>query len=314
MIQMVQVALETKKPKRRRYIILIALLFLFMVFLLVNFLPVEKRPERAFFAHDRPLVIAHQGGEHLAPSSTMASFSVADELNVDVLEFDIHITKDGHLVTIHDNTVDRTTNGNGLVADLTLAEIQELDAGYYFKDLNGEYSYRDKGVYIPTVEEVFQTFGDKRMVIEIKATNPPESYDEIAQKLWELLEKYKLEEQVNIVSFDQKVVDTFQTYSKGITPVAGGKQEVVKFVLAHKLFARNLYNPSVDALQIPTSESIFDLTDKKIIEGAHRRGMEVHYWTINDKETMRFLIEAGADGIMTDRPDLMIELLEEMGF
>lgn len=311
---MVQVALETKKPKRRRYIILIALLFLFMVFLLVNFLPVEKRPERAFFAHDRPLVIAHQGGEHLAPSSTMASFSVADELNVDVLEFDIHITKDGHLVTIHDNTVDRTTNGNGLVADLTLAEIQELDAGYYFKDLNGEYSYRDKGVYIPTVEEVFQTFGDKRMVIEIKATNPPESYDEIAQKLWELLEKYKLEEQVNIVSFDQKVVDTFQTYSKGITPVAGGKQEVVKFVLAHKLFARNLYNPSVDALQIPTSESIFDLTDKKIIEGAHRRGMEVHYWTINDKETMRFLIEAGADGIMTDRPDLMIELLEEMGF
>lgn len=311
---MVQVALETKKPKRRRYIILISLLFLFMVFLLVNFLPVEKRPERAFFNHDRPLVIAHQGGEHLAPSNTMASFSVAEELNVDVLEFDIHITKDGHLVTIHDDTVDRTTNGSGRVADLNLAEIQKLDAGYYFKDLNGDYSYRDKGVYIPTVEEVFQTFGNRRMVIEIKATNPPERYDEIAEKLWKLLVKYNLEEQVNIVSFDQKLVDTFQTYAKGKTPLAGGKQEVLKFVLAHKLFARNLYNPSVDAIQIPMSESIFDLTDKKIIKGAHRRGMEVHYWTINDKDTMRFLIEAGADGIMTDHPDLMVELLDEMGY
>jgi glycerophosphoryl diester phosphodiesterase len=311
---MVEVTLETKKPKRRRYIILSILFILIAVFILVNFLPVEKRPARAFFEHDRPLVIAHQGGEHLAPSNTMASFSVANELNVDALEFDIHITKDGHLVTIHDSTVDRTTNGSGLVADLTLAEIQQLDAGYHFKDLNGEYSYRGKGVYIPTVEEVFQTFGDKRMVIEIKATNPPEQYEEIAQKLWELLEKYNLEEQVNIASFDQQVIDLFQTYSNGKTPVAGGKQEVTKFVVTHKLFVPNLYNPSVDAFQIPTSESIFDLTDQKIIKGAHRRGMEVHYWTIDDKETMRSLIEAGADGIITNRPDIMIELLEEMGY
>lgn len=311
---MVQVPLDTKKPKRRGYIILIALLFLIVAFILANFLPVEKRPYRPFFDHDRPLVIAHQGGEHLAPSNTMASFSVADKLNVDVLEFDIQITKDGHLVTIHDSSVDRTTNGSGLVTDLTLEEIQKLDAGYNFIDLNGNYSYRGKGVYIPTVEEVFKTFGHMRMVIEIKATNPPERYDEIAQKLWQLMEKYNLEEKITVASFDQNVIEIFQTYAKGKTPVAGGKNEVLKFVLTHKLFARNLYTPSVDVFQIPTSESIFDLTDKKIIEGAHRRGMEVHYWTIDDKETMRYLIEAGADGIMTNRPDLLIELLEEMGY
>ncbi|MDF0725870.1 glycerophosphodiester phosphodiesterase [Cytobacillus sp. S13-E01] len=311
---MAQIKFETTKPKRKWMIIIGIVVIVISAFILLNYLPVEKRPYRSFYTKDRPLVIAHQGGEDLAPSNTLASFTLANNLGVDALEFDIHITKDGQLVTIHDPTVDRTTNGSGKVENFTLEELQKLDAGYYFKDLEGELSYRGKGLYIPTVEEVFQTFPDQRMVIEIKDTNSPERTEEISEKLWRLIVKYNLEEKVNISSFDQEIIESFQSYAKGRSPVAGGKQEVLKFVLAHKLFVRNLYNPSVDVFQIPTSESIFNLADKKLIEGAHRRGMEIHYWTIDDKETMRMLIEAGADGIITNRPDIMIELLEEMGY
>ncbi|MFT4413844.1 glycerophosphodiester phosphodiesterase [Fredinandcohnia humi] len=305
-----------KSPKKRKKIIYFGagLIVILVALLLVNFLPVKKQPVWSAFDSERPLVIAHQGGEQLAPSNTMEAFTLAKELGVDVLEFDIHITKDGHLVTIHDPTVDRTTNGKGAVVDYTLEELQKLDAGYSFQNVDGEYNYRGKGAHIPSVKEVFEAFHDMPMIIEIKDDNPPERMEEVAKNLWELIVEYQMEEQVIVASFDQKIIDVFQTYSDGKTPVAAGEQEVVKFVLFHKLFLRNLYQPEVSFLHIPTSESIFDLADQTVIKGAHRRGVDIHYWTINDKETMKLLIESGADGIMTDRPDLMLEVLNELGY
>jgi len=92
---------------------------------------------------------------------------------------------------------------------------------------------------------------------------------------------------------------------------SAGKQEVTSFVIFHKFFLRNLYTPHVDAFQIPTEDSGFDLTDKKLIDGAHRRGMQIHYWTIDDQKTMKKLLDAGADAILTNRPDLLLKVLEE---
>ena len=284
------------------------------IFLLViNFFPVKAIEQRNFFNHNRPLVIAHQGGELLAPSNTMTAFENAAKLEVDVLETDIHITKDGHLITIHDPTVDRTTNGKGRVADLTLAEIQELDAGYDFKDLEGNYSFRGKGVYIPTVDEMFQAFGNMKIEIEIKDDNPPERIDEISSKLWDLIEKYQMEDKILIAAFDQDILTTFEKYAKGRVALSAGRQEVKSFVVFHKFFLRNLYVPKVDAFQLPVEDSGFDLTDKRLIKGAHRLGMEIHYWTIDDPRTMEQLIDAGADGILTNRPDLLLNLLNEKG-
>lgn len=300
------------KKRNKKPIIFGAILCLFM--LSVNFFPVSKREELSFFKNNRPLVIAHQGGALLAPSNTMVAFQQAVDMGVDVLEFDIHITKDGELVVIHDPTVDRTTNGMGKVADLPLQQIQKLDAGYHFIDLHGNYSFREKGVYIPTVEEVFKAFPNMRMNIEIKDDNPSYRIVEMAEKLWRLIEQYNRKDKTLVVSFDQKIVDTFQNHSKGQALVAGGRQEIKKFVVLHTLFMRNLYIPKVDAIQIPIKEGKFDLTEKKLIDGAHRRGLAVHFWTIDDKETMRKLIEKGADGIITNRPDLMLELLKEMGY
>lgn len=194
---------------------------------------------------------------------------------------------------------------------MTLEQIQKLDAGYDFKDLEGNYSFRGKGIYIPTVEEMFQTFGNMRIEIEIKDDNPPERYEEMASKLWHLIEKYKMENKVLIASFDQEILDIFERYSKGRVAVSAGRQEFKNFVVFHKFFLKNLYVPHVDSFQIPTEDSGFDLTDKRLINGAHRLGMQIHYWTIDDPKTMKKLIDAGADGILTNRPDLLLGLLEE---
>ncbi|MCM3693824.1 glycerophosphodiester phosphodiesterase [Neobacillus niacini] len=307
----------TVKKTRKRHTLFLSLKLVvsaIVIFLLViNLFPVKQIKQKSFFKHNRPLVIAHQGGELLAPSNTMAAFKNAANMGVDVLETDIHITKDGHLVTIHDASVNRTTNGQGKVEDFTLAEIQELDAGYHFKSLEGSHNYRGKGVYIPTVEEMFQTFTDMKIEIEIKDDNPPERIEEIASKLWKLIEEYQMEEKILIGSFDQDILKTFDKYAKGRVALSAGRQEVKNFVVAHKFLLRNLYVPKVDAFQIPVEDSGFDLTDQKLIDGAHRLGMEIHYWTIDDPDTMEKLINAGADGILTNRPDLLLKLMVEKG-
>ncbi|WP_404448393.1 glycerophosphodiester phosphodiesterase [Sutcliffiella horikoshii] len=283
--------------------------------LIFTFFPINKQATKPFFENGGlPLIIAHQGGELLAPSNTMIAFEQAVAMGVDVLETDIHITKDGHLVAIHDSTVDRTTNGQGAVSELTLEELKQLDAGYHFVDLEGTSSFRGKGVTIPTVEEIFQAFPGTRIEIEIKDTNPPAKYEEMARKLWELTKKYNKEDTLLVASFDQEILETFNSFTEGKVALVGGRQEITRFVLLHKLFVRNLYKPEVDAFQVPLQESIFDLTNERLIRDAQRSGVQMHYWTIDDKETMRYLLERGADGILTNRPDLLLEVREEMGY
>ncbi|MBP1968295.1 glycerophosphoryl diester phosphodiesterase [Virgibacillus natechei] len=164
------------------------------------------------------------------------------------------MTKDGHLVSIHDPTVDRTTDGEGRVNDMTLEEVQALDAANSFQDLDGEYSYRDLGVTIPTVDEIFQAVPDLEMLwtIEIKDTNKAEWYQHISEKLWATIQQYGLEERVIIAAFDQTIIDHVIEVSNGEALVSGGRQEITKFVVLHKLFLNGLYRQKVDVLQMPT--------------------------------------------------------------
>ncbi|MDG5787823.1 glycerophosphodiester phosphodiesterase [Evansella sp. AB-P1] len=311
-IQVINVSSKSKKKKIFKGIG-IGVGIVVLIWATIFIFPVSERPMKPFFEweHDRPIVIAHQGGEHLAPSNTLIAFEQARNMGVDAIEFDVHMTKDGHLVAIHDNTVDRTTNGEGRVNDLTLEEIKMLDAADYFQDLNGEYRYRGQGITIPTVEEIFEEFSDMKMVIEAKKTNDPELYMPMTERLWELIQQYDLEDQILIASFDQQIIEKFTEITNGRIAVSGGRDEITRFVVFHKLFLNSLYRPKVDAVQIPTEEGNFNLQDWKLIQGADRRGMEVHYWTINDRETMEELIDLGADGIITDRPDILLEILEE---
>lgn len=282
------------------------------VWLLLFINPFASERESAFVhSSGETLVIAHRGGLIHAPENTLEAFSHAESIGVDILEYDVFITSDGELVVIHDDTVDRTTNGSGRVNDMTLAELQELDAGYHFESEEGEAIYRDSGVRIPSVEEVFQEFGHMRQLIELKATNDPDRYEDMIQEMWRLIEEYDLHDTVLIASFDHEINLRFDEVSGGTVAIGAGEQETRDFVIRKKAFANALYRPTADAFQLPTEQEGFNLADWKLIRGAEQRGMEVYYWTINDAETMRELIDLGAHGIMTDNPELLIDILRE---
>src|SRR5690625_4852233 len=204
------------------------------MWVIIFLFPSEKRGEHDFFTSERPLVIAHQGRKDLAPSSTLEAFQNAKDIGADVIEFDIHMTKDGHLVAIHDDTVDRTTDGEGRVNDLTLEEIQSLDAGANFQDLNGNHSFRKQGLIIPSLEEIFEHIPDMRWNIEIKTTNDPELYQTISEKLWKTIQHYGLEGDALIVSFDQEIIDLVEDRSEEHTSELQSRGHLVCRLLLEK--------------------------------------------------------------------------------
>ena len=262
----------------------------------------------------KPLIFAHQGGELLAPTNTMAAFAVADAIGgIDFLDIDVHMTQDGHLVGIHDSTVDRTTDGHGRVDSYTLAELQKLDAGYWFQDLQGQFSYRGKGVKIPALEEVFSTYAAMYYLhFEVKDVYPQGGPSQVEEKLWRLISAYHMEKRVIVASFQQGIVERFHQLTRGQVVVGAGRSEVTRFVLAHTAKIPLLYRRYSHVLEIPLSSRGINLKRRGLIERAHRLGMEVYYWTIDDVPTMKELIELGADGLFTNRPDLLKNVVQEM--
>lgn len=299
--------------------VLLIVLAILVVIALVHTLlyAVFPRKQRPVFPElKKPLMLTHQGGELLAPTNTMAAFDHAHEIGgSDFFDIDVHLSKDGYLVGIHDETVDRTTNGHGRVDAYTLAELQALDAGYHFQDLQGQYSYRGKGVQILALEDIFKKYaGTYYLHFEVKDTYPKNGPSQIEEKLWKLVQKYHMEKRVIVASFQQEIVDRFNKLAGGQVVMGAGRAEIVQFVLAHKLHLPGFYRRKSQVLEIPTTRSGVNLKDRKLIEGAHRLGMAVYYWTIDDRAEMRELLEMGADGLFTNRPDILKELRVEMGF
>jgi glycerophosphoryl diester phosphodiesterase len=294
--------------KRLGIIVILLLLGYLALFLLV----VPERPSKPFFNGDSTFVIAHRGGAELAPENTLVAFEKAQSLGVDVIEFDVRMTKDGHLVVIHDETVNRTTNGEGVVDEITLTELKQLDAAHTFQDIRGRYIYRGQGVEMPTVEEVFSQFGDMRFNIEIKEAPQNKTYPDIELKLWELIQKFNMEDNVLISSFSDATIRKFNEHAHGSVAISASKQEAQRFVFYHKLFLNRLYRPSADALQLPNELGIVGLSNDRLIKGAKKLNMHIQYWTINKEQEMRKLIDKGVGGIITDRPDLLIRVIHEM--
>lgn len=299
---------------KHKKIIVVLLLFL-LVFFLLNYYPREQINKHVFFNfnHDGPIVIAHRGGVALAPENTIEAIKIAEEIGVDVVEVDIHMTKDGYLVLMHDPSVDRTTDGTGYVHEYTLEDFLSLDAGYNFVDIHGNYSYRGLGVYKPTLKEVFERFPNMKFMLEVKHTNPAHLHDDIARELWSLIEEYNMENNVLVTSFDQKILSRFNEYAQGQVALGTGRQVAFNFVMSHKFFMRNLFQPTGDVIQLPRKNKYFNFFTKSLIDGAHRLGLDIHYWTINEANTMREMIDLGVDGIITDRPDVLINILKEKG-
>ncbi|WP_407270784.1 glycerophosphodiester phosphodiesterase [Radiobacillus sp. PE A8.2] len=270
-----------------------------------------------------PLVIAHQAGNQERPSSTNLAFEHTVEIGVDILEFDVAITKDDQLITIHDLTVDRNTNGTGKVREKTYNEIKALNAGYGLEDENGQpirdqqnNPYIESGAYIPNLEEIFTKYGDKKMVIELKDSG--EDGKNSARVFWNLVEQYDMQDQIVVASFDKGTLQALRELSDNQVITAASEGEMYPFYAFHRLGLPVFNNlASFEMLHIPLGYTIkgvdIDLTTKAILRDAHKRNMAVYYWTINDKEQMRELVKLGVDGIMTDRPELLLQVLKEQG-
>ena len=295
--------------KRQAFALLIVLVILSLALLAVLTPDAPSKPYYASIKH--PLVIAHQGGDGIRPGDTMLAFENATQIGADVLEMDAHITKDSQIVLMHDETVDRTTNGKGLIEDLTLAQLKKLDAAYGWSNDGGKtFPYRGQGIQVPTLEELFQKFPQMRYVIEIKLTQNP-----IDKPLCDLIRKFSMQDKVVIASFHDEAMQRFrQTCPEVATSASRG--EVTKFVLLGKVFLSGLVAPQYQSIQPPydPKESLnIPIMTKRFIREAHAKNLKVEPWTVDDPEFMKQYIEWGVDGIMTDRPDLMIEVLKAMG-
>jgi len=184
--------------------------------------------EHPYFAQDegRPLVMAHRGGGGLWPENTLYAFERAAEMGVDVIETEIHSTADNKLVFIHDETVDRTTNGTGTVNSLTLKELKEFDAGYNWTADGGRtFPFRGKGITVPTLEEVFTALPNIRINIDMKQINPS-----LAAPLCEMINSFDMAKKVMVASFNTRAINDFRRACSGVATSAS-RREVTLFFL-----------------------------------------------------------------------------------
>ena len=288
------------------------LFVLIVVSLALLWLFTPDAPSKPYYENiRRPLVIAHQGGDGIWPGDTLYAFEKAVEIGADVLEMDAHITRDGAIVLMHDEEVDRTTDGTGLIENLTLDELKQLDAAYQWSnDGSKTFPYRGQDIQVPTLEELFQKFPQMHYVIEIKLTQNP-----IDQPLCDLIRRYDMHEKVMVASFHDEAMQNFREICPEIATSAS-RTEVRNFVLLGKVFLSGFVAPKYQSIQPPydPKESLnIPIMTERFIREAHAKNIKVEPWTVDDPVLMKQYIEWGVDGIMTDRPDLMIEVLQELG-
>jgi glycerophosphoryl diester phosphodiesterase len=219
-----------------------------------------------------------------------------------MLEMDVRSTRDGEVVVIHDESVDRTTDGSGKVRDLFLEEIQSLDAGYNFVDPLGDFSYRGKGVTVPRFEEVLEDLPGVRLNVETKD-------DRSAPGLVDAILRHGAENRVLVAAEVEGHRRAVRDY-----PGAWGasRRDLFRFFfLIHSPFGA-LYTPQCDALQIPEVYFGIRVLSRRFLQEAHKRNLPIHVWTVDDPQDMRRLLTMGVDGIQTDRPDFLADVLSEV--
>ncbi len=273
----------------------------------VGFLLLAKRPGARGFRHPvlegGPLLIAHRGGSGLAPENTLEAFRQAvEDWAADMIELDVRATADGHCVVMHDPTVDRTTDGTGAVADMTLAELKWLDAGYRFTpDGGATFPFRGRGVRVPTIEEVLEALPNTRLTIELKTA--------AAQRpLLEAIRRAGAVDRVIVAGESDAYRTELDDYPG---PISASSSDVRRLFVLHHLRLGRLWKSDVVAAQIPETWNGRRIVTPSLVREFHRHGVAVHIWTVNDADDMQRLLDWGVDGIVTDRPDLLADILTD---
>ncbi len=270
----------------------------------------------------RVVAFAHQGGSFEAPSSTLAAIAHAIDHGASAIELDVHATKDRQIVVCHDATVDRTTNHHGAINTLTLAQLREMDNAYWWvpgSTVNpglGDDRYVDRGkaphdvrFAIATLEQVAVQFPSILLNLDIKQSEPDvEGYEALLANELRRLERT---DSVIVASFLDEAIEKFRSLAPEVaTSAATGETAAFYFSM---LEGSTPVVAPVCAFQVPATYGDLTVVSEQFVETAHRAGVAVHVWTINEVDEMSRLLDLGVDGIISDTPTVLNELLTLRG-
>jgi glycerophosphoryl diester phosphodiesterase len=263
----------------------------------------------SFFDVDRPIVIGHRGSAGDRPENTLLSFETALTQGAQILESDIHLSRDGVPILLHDPSLERTTDGEGDASESSWAELGALDAGSRFEDENGNTPFRGKGIRIPSVEQAFERFPDARFNLEIKC----DGVDGIRATL-DLVDRFDRADRTLLAAGEDAIMQDLRTElaTRTIRPAVGASLHEIVAAIASAQSGSEM-PPGVMALQIPSTFAGKPLATRELVEHAHANGVQVHVWTVNELDEIESLLDLGVDGIITDYPGKMTDWLKRVG-
>ena len=254
-----------------------------------------------FFSPTRLLVFAHRGGSALAPENTLAAFDNGLALGADGLELDVHLSRDGVVVVHHDRTLERTTTLRGPISQQTSEDLSRADAGYFFRDGDG-FPFRARGIGVPTLSQVLGRYRDARIIIELKVNSVA-----LARATVDTVRAAGAIERVCLGSFGRRVLCAVRALEPAMATSAA--REEVRWALYRSWCRWPVSRPAYDGYQVPEWAGHTKVVSPRFIEAAHRAGLAVQVWTVDAEEDVRRLLGWGVDGLITDRPDVVVPIV-----
>lgn len=256
-----------------------------------------------FFAPARPRVFGHRGAAGEFPENTMVSFEAAVRAGAAYLELDVHMTRDGEIVVSHDEHLRRMCGRDALIPAMTWSELRTVDAGFSFStDGGATFPFRGRGVCVPRLAEVLGAFHGMRYIIEIKQTDPT-----LVRPLLDVIDAADARSRVLIASEQDEPIGKVRALAPEIS-TNFPYSEVAEFLQA-MAGNRSDYRAVGAALQIPPEYEDWKLVTPESVAFAHRAGVEVHVWTVNEEQQMTDLLDYGVDGLITDFPARALALV-----
>lgn len=229
----------------------------------------------------------------------MEAFTRAAAMGIRHLETDLHLTADEVLVCFHDHTVDRTTEGSGPVEELSFEDLEALDAGYRHRS-SDRHPFRGRGIKVPSLEQALTKIPRVSFLVDLKTEG-------LVGPLVELIDGLDAHDRLIVGSFSDDRINEFREASRGLVATSTGPVLTRSWLIASRVGRGG--GGEASALQIPTHMRGVRVVNRRLVETAHKHGLQVHVWTVNEPNEMERLLDFGVDGLVTDRPDLLKEVL-----
>ena len=253
-----------------------------------------------FLRHEGVIAFAHRGGAGEAPENTIDAFARAAAMGYRYFETDAHVTRDGVVVAFHDPRLDRVTDRVGAIAELTAAEVEAADAGYRFSADGRTFPFRGRGVRVPRLQELLTNWPEARINIDPKS-------DACVKPLTTLLDRLAAWDRVCIGSFSDRRLRQVRALGRGRACTSMGPRAVA--IAGAAAAAGVVPRQGADCLQVPDRWHMVPVVTARLVSAAHRAGLPVHVWTINQERVIHHLLDLGVDGLMTDRLALLHDVL-----